>query len=110
LLTEDVVPNLDFEIIVGAANNQLSTAGVADALAAADILFVPDFLASAGGIINIAQEADGYDWTRAVKAIDQIAKTTTEVLERADVGGITPTAAAEELVAERLDEAAVNLS
>jgi glutamate dehydrogenase/leucine dehydrogenase len=109
VLTEDVVPSLRFEIIIGAANNQLAIPAVADALAAADILYVPDFLVSAGGIINIAQEADGYDRARALKAIDEIAKTTIEVLERADVGGITPTAAAEELVAERLAEAAVDL-
>jgi glutamate dehydrogenase/leucine dehydrogenase len=109
LLTEEVVPNLQFEIILGAANNQLANSAVADALAAADILYVPDFLASAGGIINIAQEADGYDRARALKAIDEIAKTTTEVLERADVAGITPTAAAEALVAQRLHEGAVNL-
>jgi glutamate dehydrogenase/leucine dehydrogenase len=109
VLTEDVVPDLRFEIIVGAANNQLASLAVADALAAAGILYVPDFLASAGGIINIAQEADGYDRARALKAIDEIAKTTTEVLERADVRGTTPTAAAEDLVAERLAEAAVSL-
>jgi hypothetical protein len=44
-----------------------------------------------------------------LKAIDEIAKTTTEVLERADVAGITPTAAAEALVAQRLHEGVVNL-
>jgi glutamate dehydrogenase/leucine dehydrogenase len=54
LLTLEVVPELAFAIIVGAANNQLAGAPVADALAAAGILYVPDFLANAGGIINIA--------------------------------------------------------
>lgn len=105
LLTEDAVPNLHCAIIVGAANNQLASAQVADSLAAADILYVPDFLANAGGIINIAEEAHGYDRARAVKAVGQIRDTTTLVLERAKERSITPLAAAEELVAKRLARA-----
>ena len=105
LLTEEVVPELGFAIIVGAANNQLARAEVADSLAAAGILYVPDFLANAGGIINIAEESDGYDEVRAVQAVGQIRATTNTVLERAELCGITPLAAAEELVAERLARA-----
>jgi valine dehydrogenase (NAD+) len=99
------VPDLHVEIIVGAANNQLAHPRVADSLAAAGILYVPDFLANAGGIINIAEEASGYDQERALKAVGQIRDTTTKVLERAEERGITPLAVAEELVAERLTRA-----
>jgi glutamate dehydrogenase/leucine dehydrogenase len=102
LVTEDVVPDLHFAMIVGAANNQLACAPVADSLSAAGILYVPDFLANAGGIINIAEEAGGYDQERALKAVRQIRETTTGILERAEAQGITPLAAAEELVAQRL--------
>jgi leucine dehydrogenase len=102
LLTEEVVPELSFASIVGAANNQLARDRVADSLAAAGILYVPDFLANAGGIINIAEESHGYDHERAVQAVGQIGTTTTAVLERAELCGITPLAAAEELVAQRL--------
>ena len=102
LLTEEVVPDLHVGIIVGAANNQLARAQVADALAAAGVLYVPDFLANAGGIINIAEEATGYDRTRALKAVGRIRDTTITVLERAEAQGVTPQAAAEELVARRL--------
>jgi leucine dehydrogenase len=105
LLTEEVVPELHFAMIVGAANNQLDRAQVADSLAAAGILYVPDFLANAGGIINIAEESHGYDHTRAVEAVGQIRVTTTTVLERAELCGITPLAAAEEIVAKRLAKA-----
>jgi leucine dehydrogenase len=105
LLTEDGVPDLHVGIIVGAANNQLACAQVADALAAAGILYVPDFLANAGGIINIAEEAYGYDRTRALKAVGQIHDRTITVLERAEAQGVTPLAAAEELVARRLARA-----
>ena len=105
LLTEDAVPDLHCAIIVGAANNQLASVQVADLLAAAGILYVPDFLANAGGIINIAEEAHGYERARAVKAVGQIRDTTTLVLERGETRGITPLAAAEELVAKRLARA-----
>jgi leucine dehydrogenase len=108
LLTEEVVHELRFEIIAGAANNQLASRDVADALAAAGILYVPDFLANAGGIINIAEEAEGYDLERALKAVGRIGATTTEVLERAEVRGTTPVAAADELVAARLNGARAN--
>jgi glutamate dehydrogenase/leucine dehydrogenase len=102
LLTEEVVPALSFAIIVGAANNQLAHDQVADSLAAAGVLYVPDFLANAGGIINIAEESRGYDEARAVQAVAQIRATTTAVLERAASCDITPLAAAQELVAKRL--------
>jgi glutamate dehydrogenase/leucine dehydrogenase len=105
LLTEDVVPDLRVAIIVGAANNQLASARVADSLAAAGVLYVPDFLANAGGIINIAEEANGYDRARALKAVGQIRDTTTRVLELAEAQGVTPAAVAQDLVADRLARA-----
>lgn len=105
LLTHDVVADLNVEIIVGGANNQLATSGVAEALAAAGILYIPDFMANGGGIINIAEEAHGYDRERAWLAVGRIGATTATVLERAEARGVTPLAAAEELVAERLHRA-----
>jgi glutamate dehydrogenase/leucine dehydrogenase len=102
ILTQGVVADLNFAIIVGGANNQLATPEVADTLAAVGTLYIPDFLANAGGIINIAQEANGYDPARALQAVGRIRETTTAVLGRAEAQGLTPVAAAEELVAERL--------
>jgi glutamate dehydrogenase/leucine dehydrogenase len=106
LLTDELVPRLHFGLIVGAANNQLHDPAVADSLADAGILYVPDFLANAGGIINIAEESRGYDQARAAQAVGRIGATTTAVLDRAASSGITPLAAAEALVAERLAGAA----
>ena len=105
ILTRDLVADLHFEIIVGGANNQLATPDTGDTLAAAGTLYIPDFLANAGGIINIAQEANGYDQARALQAVRRIRETATAVLGRAEALGITPVAAAEELVAERLNGA-----
>ena len=54
-------PRLRCRIVAGAANNQLAADSVADLLAARGILWAPDFVANAGGIINIAEEQRGYD-------------------------------------------------
>jgi valine dehydrogenase (NAD+) len=105
LLSDKVVPELSVALIVGAANNQLAHPQVAESLAAAGILYVPDFLANAGGIINIAEESHGYDQARAALAVGRIRITTNTVLERATSCSITPLAAAEELVTSRLAEA-----
>ena len=105
LLTQEVVPELSFRVIVGAANNQLAESDVAGSLAAAGILYVPDFLANAGGIINIAEELHGYDLARAMEAVDRIGSTATAVLDLAESSSMTPLAAAEELVAKRLARA-----
>ena len=59
--SDDTVPRLRCRIIAGAANNQLADDGVADLLAAAGILWAPDFVVNAGGLINIAEEIGGYD-------------------------------------------------
>jgi glutamate dehydrogenase/leucine dehydrogenase len=102
ILTDEVVPELSVGLVVGAANNQLAHAQVADSLAAAGILYVPDFLANAGGIINIAEESHRYDQARAARAVGRIKATTNTVLERAVSRSMTPLAVAEELVASRL--------
>lgn len=102
VLTEANASTLPFEIVVGAANNQLRSPEVATRLAASGVLYVPDFLANAGGIINIAQEAGGYDATRAQRAVEAIRVTTSMVLQRAQADRTTPLAVADLIVAERL--------
>ena len=89
---------------MGGANNQLATPEVAETLAAVGTLYIPDFLANAGGIINIAEEANGYDQADACASRSN-PRDDDHCARRAEVRGITPVAAAEELVAERLDAA-----
>ncbi|MEO5678383.1 MAG: valine dehydrogenase, partial [Acidimicrobiales bacterium] len=76
-------------------------------LAAAGVLYAPDFVVNAGGVINIAEElgAAGYDPGRARRAVERIAGNLTRVLEVARDEAITTEAAAER-VAERRIEAA----
>jgi valine dehydrogenase (NAD+) len=101
-LTAERAGSLRAGVVVGGANNQLASPEVADLLHAAGVLYVPDFLANAGGIINIAEERKGYDLDAAARAVDRIGETTHAVLALAARQGITPLQAADRLVAERL--------
>jgi len=100
---EVTVGRLRCQVVCGAANNQLAHEGLADDLAANGVLYAPDFVANAGGIINIAEELTGYDSRRARRRVAAIEQTMRDVLDRAEEDGITPVAAAYRLARERLD-------
>ena len=105
VLNEETVPRLQAPVIAGAANNQLSDESIADLLAKRDILWAPDFVANAGGIINIAVElrGEGYDPKIARRNVRQIGDTLRAIYDAA-AGGITPLTAAMELARRRLAE------
>jgi leucine dehydrogenase len=102
MLDDATIPRLRCRAVVGAANNQLGSDRAAEQLAARDVLFVPDFVASAGGIINIAEEFVGYDRARALEHAAGIEQTTSRVLRAARHRGVTPQRAAEDLARDRI--------
>jgi leucine dehydrogenase len=102
VLSARTIPELRCAAVVGAANNQLAEDADADRLAAAGVLYVPDFVANAGGVINIAEELHGYDAERARQAVARIHETTARVLATAAAEGIGTEAAAERLAEERI--------
>jgi leucine dehydrogenase len=104
VLTEAVAPMLRCRVIVGAANNQLADRAADVAIARRGILVVPDFVASAGGIVNIAQEFTGYDRDRAYAETARIEDTTARVLEWARHDGVTPNQAALAMARRRIEE------
>lgn len=103
-LNEASIPELRCAAVCGCANNQLATDGDGDRLAAAGVLYAPDYVANAGGVINIAAELgpDGYDRGRAWAAVATIQTTMHRVFERAAADGITTARAADRLAEERL--------
>jgi leucine dehydrogenase len=103
VLNADTVPRLQAPVIVGAANNQLADENVADLLAARGVLWAPDFVANAGGIINISVELEpgGYDAGRARRRVQEVGDTLRAILDSAS-DGVTPLAAAMELAGRRL--------
>lgn len=108
ILTHETVTELRSPVVAGAANNQLADDAVAGELAARGILWAPDFVANAGGIINISVELGrgGYDPARARTRVRGIADTMRHIFDEADDRGTTPLHAAMELAQQRLDAAA----
>lgn len=103
-LNAETIPELACAAVVGSANNQLAEPGDARRLADAGVLYAPDYVVNAGGVINIAEELhrDGYDRERARRAIARIEATTATVLASARADGITTTAAADGVAEARL--------
>lgn len=103
-LNEATIPRLRCAAVVGSANNQLSAEDDADRLVAHGVLYAPDFVANAGGIINIGTAIGGYDVDRATVAIDGIQNTVTAILDLADERGINPHRAAVKLAEDRIGQ------
>jgi leucine dehydrogenase len=104
VLDHETVPALQAPVVAGAANNQLAADAIADLLVDRGILWAPDFVANAGGIINIAVELEpsGYDPARAKARVRAIGDTLREVFAAADEAETTPLAAAMDLAARRV--------
>ena len=96
------LPRLRCQIVCGCANNLLGVEGLAGAVAERDILYAPDFIANAGGLINVYREVHSYSAERATELTLGIERTMGELLARADDEGSTPLAAARRLAEERL--------
>jgi len=97
------VSRLRCRIVCGSANNILAHEGLADDLATEGILYAPDFIANAGGIINVSLELDGYDPAKARSGAKGIEQTMRTLLEESDATGVTPLAAAYALARRRLE-------
>ena len=102
ILDEQSVPQLQCRIVAGAANNQLADDAVANLLASREILWAPDFVVNAGGLINIAEELGGYEPAKARRRVKLIAGTLEQIFENSASIGATPLTAALELARGRL--------
>jgi leucine dehydrogenase len=103
LLTDEVIDALDAKAVCGPANNPLADHSGADRLAARGILYAPDFVVNAGGVIYLDLEAKKLG-TRA-EIMDRVARigdTVRRIFDEAEARGVTPLEAAEGLAAERL--------
>ena len=101
-LNEMTIPQLNCQAVVGSANNQLATEEDADRLAERAILYAPDFVVNAGGLINVYDELHGYSKTRALHRVDSIFDATMKILETADEHGINPNDAAMKVAEDRI--------
>ena len=107
VLDDETVPALRCRVVAGAANNQLAADGIAELLTERGILWAPDFVANAGGIINISVELEpaGYDAGRAQERVLEIGGTLGTIFDGAERAGTSPLNAALALARRRLEEA-----
>ena len=103
-LSESTIARLRCEAVVGSANNQLAIDDDANLLVGRGILYAPDFVVNAGGVINIHVEMEGYDVERAGMRIDAISDSINRVLDAAEKNGVNPHVAAVRIAEERIQD------
>jgi leucine dehydrogenase len=104
-LNETTIDQLACTAIIGSANNQLAVDADAERIAARGILYAPDFVVNAGGIINIAAEIGGYSIEKSDQMVDKIYDNLTEVLAAAADLGVSTEEAAEHVAESRIEAA-----
>ncbi len=103
-IDDEAVKVLRAKIICGGANNQLAHAGVEKTLADHGIIYAPDYLVNAGGVIQVADELAGFSFDRAKARAEQIFQTTRRILAAAEEEGVPPAVAADRLAERRIAE------
>jgi valine dehydrogenase (NAD+) len=115
-LDEETVAVLPGQIVCGGANNQLATPEVADQLVKRGILYAPDYLVNAGGVVQVEDERHGlpgvlplmpggrggFDFDRAKQKVTGIFDVALRVFQAADAEGVSPAIAADRLAEERM--------
>jgi valine dehydrogenase (NAD+) len=103
-LSDDTVPQLDARIVCGAANNQLDHPGIEKLLEERGILYAPDYVVNSGGLIQVADEIEGYSEARARAKATAIYDTTLRIFSLAAAEGVPPSVAADRLAERRMEQ------
>lgn len=102
----ETVEEIVAPVVAGGANNQLANAAMGERLMERGILYAPDYIINAGGIINVASELSGAydpDWVGA--KVDDIPDTLDRVFARAEADGVPPGEAADRMAREAIGRA-----
>lgn len=105
VINDQTIPQLKVEIVAGAANNQLLEARHGDALEGRNILYAPDYVANAGGVINGCIELLGWKPSQSAKKVNEIYDTILHIFALAKTDGIPTYKAADHLAERRLEVA-----
>lgn len=106
ILNDTTIPQLQVKIVAGAANNQIRKEENGLLLKKYDILYAPDFVINAGGLINVSYEGPFYKKSDPLKHLDSIALTLNEIFSISKAEDIPTSQAADLLAKERLDRVA----
>lgn len=101
VINDDTITKFKCQIIAGASNNQLLTRAHADMLKNRGILYAPDYLINAGGLINVSYEGPKYDRAVVMKHVEGIRDTLIEILKTAEEQNISTSAASDQIAEQR---------
>jgi len=101
-VNEKTIPQFKFEIVAGAANNQLATDECGDILHKKGILYAPDYAINAGGLMNVSIELQGYDRERANRMVTGIYDIMGNIFKLADQEKMPTYRAADRLAEQRI--------
>ncbi len=102
VVNEETIPRLTVDIVAGAANNQLETSADAVRLEEREILYAPDFVINAGGLINVYSELVNWSLERSKRKAGEIYNSLLQIFEIAQEQDVTNVEAAESLALERI--------
>ncbi|WP_102345657.1 branched-chain amino acid dehydrogenase [Bacillus sp. Marseille-P3661] len=101
-INDQTIPKIKAKVIAGSANNQLKEDRHGDKLHELGIVYAPDYVINAGGVINVADELHGYNRERAMKKVELIYDNIAKVIEISKREGIPTYKAADRLAEERI--------
>lgn len=101
-INDKTIPQLKAKVIAGAANNQLKETRHGDLIHELGIVYAPDYVINAGGVINVADELYGYNRERAMKKVEGVYDNIAKVIEISKRDGIPTYLAADRLAEERI--------
>ncbi|KPN89571.1 Glu/Leu/Phe/Val dehydrogenase [Lysinibacillus sp. ZYM-1] len=110
ILNDETIPQLKAKVIAGSANNQLKDSRHGDYLHELGIVYAPDYVINAGGVINVADELYGYNRERALKRVDGIYDSIEKIFAISKRDGIPTYVAANRLAEERIARVAKSRS
>ena len=106
VVNDETIPRFKFQIIAGSANNQLAEERHGDELARRGLVYAPDYVVNAGGLINVYGELNDWSAERAKRKAGEIYDTLTKIFELAKEQGIPTNEAADRLAERRIEQVA----
>lgn len=104
VINDHTIPQIKAKVIAGAANNQLKDPLHGDMIHDLGIIYAPDYVINAGGVINVADELYGYNYERAMKKVELVYANIERVIEIAKRDGIPTYLAADRMAEERIEK------
>lgn len=105
VINDDTLAVLKVAVVAGGANNQLAEPRHGEELRTRGIVYAPDYVINAGGLVNVFGELEGWGEERSLKKAGEIYQTVLRILRLADAEGIPSSVAADRLAEERIQQA-----